>query len=763
MPAHVPLHEPAAGSGSRQRPLRPLLPAATACCLLFAFLPLASSAQSRFVAAGDKAYENLAYAKAIVNYERAAENAVPDSSYARKLAKSYLNVRDFHQAEVWYARAVAKPDAKPIDCYDYAQALRANGKYGEADKWLRTYELKNASDSRGKRQADASSYASRLRERPVPGCVVKDLASNTEQADMGVAYYGDRAVFASSRTPDVTEFRRHTWNGQPFLDLYSAPVNGDGDFGMATPVSALNTKYHESNACFSADTGTVWFTRNNFSQGKKGRNGEGVVNLKIYARTRQLGEWTNEQPFPFNSDAYSVGHPCLSADGNTMYFTSDRPGGAGGTDIWRTVKTGTAWGTPVCLGVEVNTEGDEMFPFIGKDGTFAFASDGHAGLGGLDIMIGKMRADGTVMGVKNPGAPLNSGHDDFALVLDHTLLKGYFTSDRPGGKGGDDIYAMTLEHPLGNSMRVEGIAYDRRSKQPMPSATVELKDSLGNVVATAATGPDGSYTLDLEPAKAYGLAGTVEGYRPATADFSSGPEADTVFKLDLRLAKYADVTAWMHVTNARTGEPLAEVSAQAIDVPGGGLEVIKGGTDAAGDLRQNLEGRAIDDSLVFRVRLTKPGFFPKKGLFLYTVDQRGEVAMHQIMDLAMEPIDIGAEVGKAISINPIYFNSGKWEIRPDAAAELDKVVAVLNENPAMEIELGSHTDSRGSDRANLTLSEKRAKSSAAYVISKGIATGRIKGKGYGETKLLNGCGNTTKCTEEEHQMNRRTEFIITKM
>ncbi len=722
-----------------------------------------SSAQQRFVIAGDKAYEHLAYAKAIANYERAAEKAVPDSSYARKLAKSYMNVRDFRQAEVWYARAVVMPDAKPVDYYDYAQALRANGKYGEADKWLRTYELKNGADSRGKRQADASSYASRLRDRPMPGCVVKDLASNTAQADMGVTYCGNRAVFASSRAQDVTEFRRHTWNAQPFLDLYGARVNGDGEFGPATPLSALNTKYHESNACFTADTNTVWFTRNNYSQGKKGSNGEGVVNLKIYSRTRAAGTWENEQPFPFNSDAYSVGHPCLSADGNTMYFTSDRPGGVGGTDIWRTVRNGTTWGTPVCLGSEVNTEGDEMFPFIGKDGTFAFASDGQQGLGGLDILVGKMRPDGAVLGVKNPGAPINSGHDDFALVLDHTLLKGYFTSDRPGGKGGDDIYAMTLERPLGNSMRVEGIAFDRRTRQPMPGTVVELKDSLGNVLTSVTTGADGSYTVDLEPARNYTLAGATVGYRPAVSDLSSGPEVDTVFKQDLRLAQFADVTAWMHVTNAQTGEPLADVSAQAMDVPGGGLEVIKGSTNAAGDLRQKLEGRAIDDSLVFRVKLTKAGFFPKKGLFLYTVGQNGEVAMHQIMDLAMEPIDIGAEVGKAISINPIYFNSGKWDIRPDAATELDKVVAVLNENPTMEIELGSHTDSRGSDKANLSLSEKRAKSSAAYVISKGIAKGRIKGKGYGETKLLNGCGNGTKCTDEEHQMNRRTEFIITRM
>jgi outer membrane protein OmpA-like peptidoglycan-associated protein len=455
--------------------------------------------------------------------------------------------------------------------------------------------------------------------------------------------------------------------------------------------------------------------------------------------------------------------PLVTADGNTMYFTSDRPGGVGGTDIWRTVRNGTTWGTPVCLGSEVNTEGDEMFPFIGKDGTFAFASDGQQGLGGLDILVGKMRPDGAVLGVKNPGAPINSGHDDFALVLDHTLLKGYFTSDRPGGKGGDDIYAMTLERPLGNSMRVEGIAFDRRTRQPMPGTVVELKDSLGNVLTSVTTGADGSYTVDLEPARNYTLAGATVGYRPAVSDLSSGPEVDTVFKQDLRLAQFADVTAWMHVTNAQTGEPLADVSAQAMDVPGGGLEVIKGSTNAAGDLRQKLEGRAIDDSLVFRVKLTKAGFFPKKGLFLYTVGQNGEVAMHQIMDLAMEPIDIGAEVGKAISINPIYFNSGKWDIRPDAATELDKVVAVLHENPTMEIELGSHTDSRGSDKANRALSDKRAKSSAAYIISKGIPKGRIKGLGYGESKLLNECGNGSECTEEQHQLNRRTEFIITRM
>jgi outer membrane protein OmpA-like peptidoglycan-associated protein len=309
-------------------------------------------------------------------------------------------------------------------------------------------------------------------------------------------------------------------------------------------------------------------------------------------------------------------------------------------------------------------------------------------------------------------------------------------------------------------MRVEGIIYDRRTKRPMPGTTIELKDMQGNSAATATTDPDGSYTFDLEPATTYGLSASAEGYRLASSQLFSGPEADTVFKRNLRMARYADVVAWMHVTNARTGEGISGVTAQAIDAD---VEVIKGTTDPNGDFRKPLAGRAIDDSLDLRVRLTKPGFFPKEGTFRHAVAQSGEVAMHQFMDLSMEPMDIGTEVGKAISVNPIYFDVGKWDIRPDAAAELDKVVVVMNENPTMEIELGSHTDSRGSDKANLKLSEKRAMSSAAYIISKGIAKGRVKGRGYGEAKLLNDCGNGSDCGEKEHQMNRRTEFIIIKM
>jgi outer membrane protein OmpA-like peptidoglycan-associated protein len=761
MPAHVPPHQSQLGGGGRRFPLPRPPPAAH--CLLLLLLPFSTTAQSRFVTAGNKAYDALAYSKAIASYERAAENAEPDSAYARKLAKSYLNVRDFAHAEAWYARVLKGSGTISEDSYNYAQTLRANGKFDEADKWLKTYEQKNGTDSRTQRQADASTYGVQLRDQVMPGCTVKNLEMNTSGADMGASYLGkDGVVFASDRSPNTSEYRRHTWNGQPFLDLYRGVKAVDGSVSAPIALKDMNTRYHESNATFSADGKMVWFTRNNFHKGKKGKNGEGVVNLKIFSRENSNGKWINEQPFAYNSDAYSVGHPWLSRDGNTLYFTSDRPGGVGGTDIWRTARNGAAWSAPVCLGSEVNTEGDEMFPFIGSDGTFAFSSDGQPGLGGHDILTGRMTDAGEVTGVKNPGAPLNSSHDDFALVLDSSATKGYFTSDRPGGKGGDDIYSFALIRALGNRMQAKGTAIDRNSKQLLQGVKVQMKDAHGHVLAETITDSNGDYSFDLEEKKDYTIGTTDGAYRDEVAEVRTGELADTTIRRDLLLARSADARLWMHVTNAKDGNAIEGVNVEVTDA-GSGAVVMNGSTDASGDLRNALTERAFGDSLAFRVRLSKSGFFPKRGLFTHAINKDGEIAMHHTLDLNMEPMDIGADLGKAIDIKPIYFDLNKFNIRTDAAEELDKVVAVMKENPVMEIELGSHTDSRGSDGSNAALSDRRAKSSAAYIVSKGIARGRIKGKGFGESKLLNKCVNGTKCSEGDHQLNRRTEFIITKM
>ena len=241
------------------------------------------------------------------------------------------------------------------------------------------------------------------------------------------------------------------------------------------------------------------------------------------------------------------------------------------------------------------------------------------------------------------------------------------------------------------------------------------------------------------------------------------PGTDTVIVRNLDLGILSLMGA---ITDATTGNPIPEVRVEVTDVAANLRAVVNDVTNGTGEIRARISDRSPGDTLVYRVSLKKKGYLPKKGLFLFTVQHMTEIDMREVMEkdfFQLEPMTIGVELGAAISINPIYFDLGKWKIRPDAAVELDKMVAIMNENPTMEIELGSHTDSRGGDKANMDLSDKRAKSSAAYIISKGIAKERIKGKGYGETKLLNGCGNASKCKEEEHQRNRRTEFIITKM
>jgi outer membrane protein OmpA-like peptidoglycan-associated protein len=509
------------------------------------------------------------------------------------------------------------------------------------------------------------------------------------------------------------------------------------------------------------------------------------MNLKIYGRTLQADGWGNERSFIHNSEQWSVGHPCLSADGNTMYFTSDKPGGVGGTDIWKCAKSGATWGEAVNLGPVVNTEGNEMFPWVDKDGNLYFASDGHQGLGGLDVVISRMNADGSFGEPTNPGAPLNSDRDDFGLVLKDDGKTGYFTSNRKGGKGDDDIYSITMDRPLTASMSLEGVVTDRTMQAPLQGAVVTMMDAHGKVVAESTTGNDGRYAFPLTAGGPCTVRAAKPDYSPSSASIPSIPQKDTVVTRDLALSSGGMVTLWYNVRHAFTGAPLGHVKIDRLDLAA--MDQIEKAvvslTDNGGDVRQELPDVKIGDSLTYYIELSKPGFLTKKGYFRFKVEQYGEIEVHKVMDLCLFPLDpmelrltcqdeldhsglpikVGRDLRTIIDINPIYFDLNKDNIRPDASLELDKIVRVMQQYPKMEIELGSHTDARGSDASNASLSDRRAKSSAAYIVSRGIDAGRIKGKGYGETHLLNRCVNGVKCSEAEHQLNRRTEFIITRM
>jgi outer membrane protein OmpA-like peptidoglycan-associated protein len=720
-------------------------------------------AQGYSMRKGDKAYAGLAYHDAIAHYQEALKYGADSGACVSRLAESYLKVRDFHNAAKWYTQVCAANNGTPQDVYNYSQCLRATGNWQEADQWMKRYQAMAQNDPRAEEQLGAIHYARDLEARPIKGCIVKNVKENCTHADFGSAYWGDRLVFASARAPQASAAHRHSWDGDAFLDLYSGKVQADGELAEIKPMRDLNTSYHESNATFGNGGQEVWFTRNNYSAGHKGTSSDKVVKLKIYSRSLRNGKWTDERPFLYNSDEYSTGHPVLGSDGNTMYFASDMPGGQGGTDIWMVSRQGGGeWGKPVNLGSEVNTNGNEMFPFVDDKGTVYFSSDGHAGLGGLDIFSCN-KDDGGYRSAANAGSPINSRSDDMALVMDKSGLKGYFSSDRSGGMGDDDLYSFLLAKPLGARMLVKGKAMEQGSKKPVEGVQVNLVNEQGKKMAEAVTDAQGNYTFDVDERTTYAIVSEESTYKSVNVGLATSLAKDTTYVRDLMLATMSDVYLWLLVSDSKTHAPIPGVDVSVREAWTQAPPVMAGVTETSGDMLKNLSGLAIGDSLVYDVRLEKKGYAPKKGRFVYRVNEFGQVAIHEHMDCSMQPMDVGMDLAKVIDIRPIHFDLGKHNIRKDAGLELDKIVSVMRENPTMEIELGSHTDARGSDASNAALSDRRAKSSAAYIVSKGIAAGRISGKGYGEARLLNRCANGVKCTEAEHQGNRRTEFIIVKM
>ena len=374
-------------------------------------------------------------------------------------------------------------------------------------------------------------------------------------------------------------------------------------------------------------------------------------------------KWGDALPFTFNSSEYSSGHPSVSTDGKTVYFTSDMPGGKGGTDLYKiTRNSDNSWSAPQNLGDTINTEGNEMFPFYHESGILYFASNGHVGLGGLDIFYVDLHKKHRV---QNMGFPLNDRFDDFGLILNEKQTGGFFSSNRQGGKGFDDIYGLTITKPLIVKKLIAGLTKNTNNKI-VPLAKVSLYNEQMQMVDSIQSDSMGYYSFSVDPDLEFKLTGTKEKHLPGKNTASSKTDQDTV----------------------KT-------------------------------------------------------------------------------DLVLNELAVGTDLGKILKINPIYFDYNKFFIRPDAAVELDKIVAIMNEYPTLQIELGSHTDCRGNVNYNSKLSDKRAKSSAEYIRARISNPTRIYGKGFGESKLVNKCecegARKVPCTEEEHQQNRRTEFVIVKM
>ena len=617
-------------------------------------------------------YKNFSYVDAIKIYERIAQKGFVNQEMLQSLGNAYYYNAEYKKALPWYEQLFqeGKYKVKPEYYYRYAQTLKSVGDYTQADKMMAKFvELTNANDTRAALFEENKDYQTVIKNNS-GRFQLNNASINTENSEYGTALYGDKIVFAGATDARKAKRGVSQWTGESFYDLYEAE-HFDQKLGSRKPFSSsINTQFNESTPVFTKDGNTMYFTRNNYVNRKLGSDIENTILLKILRATKDKnGNWGDIVEVPFNSDQYNVAHPALSPDEKYLYFASDMPGSFGNSDIFRVEILGdNQYGTPENLGNIINTAGRESFPYISKDNVLYYSSDGIPGLGGLDIFAVKFNADGSTSKPVNIGMPGNSADDDFCFVFNSDSKIGFLTSNRPGGKGKDDIYSFHEDKPLLFSCQknIKGIVKDAKTKAIIANAKVILSDKVMKEVGKDQSKTDGTFTFEKVNCNDshYYLRGEKEKYETAEVNVTVGK-----------------------------------------------------------------------DEVVYEILLN-----PR------------EVAIKKGMDLA-----------KVFEIKEIKFDYNKADIRSDAAVELTKIVEVMREYPKMKIDIRSHTDSRGADSYNLKLSDRRAKATLEWIVKQGIDRKRLKAKGYGETRLVNGCSNGVPCTEEEHQENRRSEFIVVAM
>lgn len=698
-------------------------------------------------------FEDYNYKKAINKYSDAKDGS---PEVIRKLAESFYKIGNIEKAEVLYGKLTNGDSPEANDFYMYASTLMQNKKYPQALEMMTEYKSLNPDDSRPVEILKNSNYVEQLLKEK-DQFTIKNLSINSPQEDFSPVFYNGDVLFASSREGVKPIRRKWNWNRLPFLDIYQASVETDGELSNAKAFKrTLNKKYHEGPIAFNADETLMTFTRNNYED----KSSDDIIKLKIFTSKMIDGDWEKPVAFPLNNKDYSVGHPSISADGNWMYFASDMPGGFGGVDLYKIpMNQDGSFGDPINMGEKINTEGNEMFPTFHENGMLFYSSDGKPGLGGLDLFVTQISEDGEVGKMMNIGAPINSSRDDFSFTLNNDMSNGYFASNREDGKGDDDIYSFEMLKPFNFGKILQGVAKDGKGII-LADTKVELLDEKGMVIESITTNENGDYSFVVEADKNYTLNGTKPKYFDGDNTASTFTDEQIIYA-DLELEKDPGLSLYALITDKRTGEPLENVKMTIIDNLTGKEIVYR--TPITGDYRRPLNDKRINDRGSYNIKLEKPGYFGKTVTYNTLFEKPGIYEVHKSLDFSLDKLEVGGDISKLIQINPIYFDFDKSNIRPDAAIELDKIVKVMIDYPGIVIELGSHTDARGSDSYNIRLSDRRAKSSAKYIKSQVSNSSSIYGKGYGETKLINGCKNRVKCSDEEHQENRRTEFIIIKL
>ena len=737
--------------------------------ILLFIVPMVSQAQQSLLQNANEYYDYLAFSDAIPLYQRVLKSDSMNPEALIKLADCYRLTNNNPKAMETYAKVITLKEKQPIHEFLYAQTLMVAGKYAEAKEHMKAY----TADPRGEIFAKSIDQIDNFNKNKNNYTVTKALF-NSPKNDFSPAFFKDNSiVFTSSRDRTQLVSYKSAWTGNNYDALYIVKKRVNGKYTNPTLLDEGGlSQLNDGTAFFSADGKHVYFTKNNEDESGEVRDVNGKLKLKIYQATLGRGNSFNDiKEFKYNNKDYNCAHPTVNDNETAIYFSSDMPGGFGGMDIWVSFKKDSIWTAPVNLGDKVNTLGNEVFPYLFKNNRLYFSSNGLNGMGGLDIYSVELDGNGLPKeSPQNVGAPINSNFDDFGMILYPSADSGYFSSNVGRANNDDDIYFFALKKPI-EEIKIIGTVTDSKTNEIISDAKVTLKDNTGKVIGELTSDKEGKFSFKADYNKDYVLTSQKEKYTDGAPKAVSTKVSTTVKEIiaNIVLEKKVEEVVVVEekfntklnikVTNVKDDSPLEGVKIDFLDKTNG--KTVSFTTDVNGKYSVGLGELKVGDKLSYRLTMSKDRFVTKSVDWDFTVSKAGDIDLLE----SIGKVEVGNDIEELISIKPIYFDYNKFDIRPDAAIELDKVVRFLNKYPTVFIELGSHTDCRGSAKANQILSENRAKATNDYLVSKGIPQERITDAiGYGETKLINKCEcegtRIVPCTEEEHAMNRRTEFVI---
>ncbi|PWA07863.1 OmpA family protein [Flavobacterium laiguense] len=742
--------------------------------LLIVFSIQFIQAQQQDLQRANRLFDKTYYSAAIPLYEKVnAKNQTLE--VVQKLGDCYYYTNDYDKALEQYAYLISSKNLNEDFYFRYAQTLKAKGKYTEADKAMRDFFVaSNNKEALEKLEKDIKNLknVTAIGER----FDIHNLALNTVNSEFGGVILGKNLIFAAVKKKPNLFDKTYKWNNESYLNIVSIPVkNANANDSIVSYFSKdLKSAMHESNAVFTKDGKTMYFTRNNSNNGRRGKNTYKISTIQIFRAELVNAKWNNIAALPFNSADYSVEHPALSPDEKTLYFASDMPGTLGSFDIYSVSINGSTYGNPINLGDKINTAKREQFPFVSKDNKLYFSSNGHEGYGALDIFVSEIQNNSFTKAV-NVGLPVNSGYDDFAYYINSETKEGYFSSDRPGGKGKDDIYSLKETKDLlieDCRQYIAGIITDVDSHLAVENATVVLKNSVNQEIEKAITATDGKFSFTIECEANYSIFVTKENYTGNSKSFKILSERNKcndgsmeirsmeIIKKEEQAALDKKIVADLLIAQQlKTAELVAleqKRKADAIELK----EKKIAETNALNQKKKEdaiaLEAKRLADLVAIQQLKKEKLAADQKATALASAKKKEKMAAI----VAAEKDVVKDKDRLIIKTEPIYFDYNLWYIRKDSKIILNRVVELMKKYPEMVVEIGSHTDNRGTDKFNLDLSQKRADATRAYILEQGIPKNRISAKGYGETVQIVKCIPEDSCDEEQHELNRRSEFVI---